>query len=151
MIDDHSSMPCFECGNPADHEHHVIPRVLGGTKTVPLCEKCHGLIHDRHFVHHRELTKKGLVQAKERGRIGGRREKLNAQQRAEIKSLIKRGWFKQVDCARQARVHPATICRMMKADIPPLRQMDLWEQIAVVIEQPARVESPTTLQLPLFR
>jgi 5-methylcytosine-specific restriction endonuclease McrA len=38
---------CFECGAPAAHQHHVVPRSLGGTKTVPLCEGCHGKVHGR--------------------------------------------------------------------------------------------------------
>lgn len=37
---------CFECNEPGDiHMHHVVPRSAGGTKTVPLCERCHGLAH----------------------------------------------------------------------------------------------------------
>lgn len=36
---------CFECGSPAIQEHHVVPRSLGGTKTVPLCDKCHSIVH----------------------------------------------------------------------------------------------------------
>ena len=39
--------PCFECGAPSLHDHHVIPRSLGGARTVPLCEDCHGKIHGR--------------------------------------------------------------------------------------------------------
>lgn len=41
---------CFECGENADVNHHVIPQSLGGTKTVPLCNKCHSLVHDSNFV-----------------------------------------------------------------------------------------------------
>ena len=44
-------MKCFECEIESDclHNHHVIPRSLGGTKTVLLCEKCHGMVHQRQF------------------------------------------------------------------------------------------------------
>lgn len=38
-------MVCFECGSPADHNHHVVPESRGGTKTVPLCESCHSKAH----------------------------------------------------------------------------------------------------------
>lgn len=42
---------CFECGTNNDlHAHHVVPRVLGGSKTIPLCGYCHALVHDRHHV-----------------------------------------------------------------------------------------------------
>ncbi len=38
-------MTCFECGQKAEHEHHVIPKVKGGTKTIPLCTTCHSKVH----------------------------------------------------------------------------------------------------------
>lgn len=37
--------PCFDCGAPSVHDHHVVPRSLGGTATVPLCGQCHGKAH----------------------------------------------------------------------------------------------------------
>lgn len=36
---------CFECGQPAKYNHHVVPQSLGGTKTIPLCEACHPKAH----------------------------------------------------------------------------------------------------------
>lgn len=36
---------CFECDEPAEVEHHVVPRSRGGTRTVPLCGRCHGRAH----------------------------------------------------------------------------------------------------------
>ena len=41
---------CFECGKPSEFNHHVVPVSSGGTKTVPLCAICHGLVHDRTFL-----------------------------------------------------------------------------------------------------
>jgi hypothetical protein len=53
---------CFECEAPATEQHHVIPESFGGTKTVPLCSKCHCLVHGlggrRDQV--KELTTRGL-------------------------------------------------------------------------------------------
>ena len=40
-------MTCFECDRPAHHRHHVVPRLRGGTKTVPLCVDCHAKAHHR--------------------------------------------------------------------------------------------------------
>ena len=57
---------CFECGDPAQHEHHVVPRVRGGTKTIPLCLKCHEKCHDKKMAHP-DLIKAGLRRARERG------------------------------------------------------------------------------------
>jgi hypothetical protein len=55
---------CFECGNPATENHHVIPKSLGGTKTVPLCTLCHMKVHGldktRRAENHVENTKRGL-------------------------------------------------------------------------------------------
>ena len=39
---------CWECGSVGHvHNHHVVPRSRGGTRTVPLCEACHGHAHHR--------------------------------------------------------------------------------------------------------
>lgn len=62
---------CFECEAEATHRHHVIPRVLGGKNTVPLCDDCHSLIHDRSFLHHRKLVKKGLDNRRKKGLTTG--------------------------------------------------------------------------------
>jgi predicted HNH restriction endonuclease len=75
--------PCFECGNPSDHNHHVIPKVYGGTQTIPLCEQCHGKVHDRKFTNHKEMTRMGLEKAKARGvKLGKNGKKLAAANRA---------------------------------------------------------------------
>lgn len=36
---------CLECQAPAEHDHHIIPRSLGGTATVPLCSVHHAMVH----------------------------------------------------------------------------------------------------------
>ena len=42
------SEACWECGAPPPvHHHHVVPRSRGGTRTVPLCERCHARAHHR--------------------------------------------------------------------------------------------------------
>jgi hypothetical protein len=57
---------CFECGQPAEHDHHVVPRSRGGTKTVPLCDVCHGKAHHRRKnMSSNRLTKNAL-----QGKIG---------------------------------------------------------------------------------
>ncbi|MCP4109077.1 MAG: hypothetical protein GY749_26705 [Desulfobacteraceae bacterium] len=37
-------MECFECGCPAIYNYYIIPKSLGGTKTVPLCEGCYNKV-----------------------------------------------------------------------------------------------------------
>ena len=60
---------CFECELEDDFiaDHHVVPRSKGGTKTVPLCKKCHGLVHGKNFMNTSTLTREGLAAAKLRG------------------------------------------------------------------------------------
>lgn len=63
---------CLECGDAASHEHHVVPRSRGGTATVPLCERCHGLVHGLDMSDHKRLTRAALAGAKRRGvKLGG--------------------------------------------------------------------------------
>ena len=63
---------CFECGEPKEHMHHVIPKSKGGKKMIPLCAKCHGLVHGKDFVKHRTLLLEGIKKAKELGKYKGR-------------------------------------------------------------------------------
>ncbi len=51
---------CFECGQPAEYDHHVIPKSKGGTMTVPLCGKCHSIVHDVDMVTMRSLAQQKL-------------------------------------------------------------------------------------------
>ena len=53
---------CFECGVQADHAHHVVPRSLGGTKTVNLCAPCHSKVHSPHLLKTSALTKKAMAE-----------------------------------------------------------------------------------------
>jgi hypothetical protein len=65
--------PCFECGSPSEHGHHVVPRSLGGTRTVPLCLGCHGNARGRSkaFRNTAELTKAALAAKRTRGERAG--------------------------------------------------------------------------------
>jgi DNA invertase Pin-like site-specific DNA recombinase len=54
-----NTIPCFECGRPASVQHHVIPRSKQGTKTIPLCNECHSLVHDAKLVSIAELSLRG--------------------------------------------------------------------------------------------
>ena len=63
---------CWECGgSPPLHDHHVVPRSRGGTRTVPLCEPCHGLAHDRDL-RIAELTQAALQAKRRKGERTGR-------------------------------------------------------------------------------
>jgi hypothetical protein len=65
-------MDCFECGKEAHHNHHVVPRVRGGTKTVPLCVECHSKVHGKQMAHP-ELIKAAWSQKRQEVREGKRK------------------------------------------------------------------------------
>jgi hypothetical protein len=74
---------CFECGtSECIQHHHIIPRSLGGTKTIPLCSICHGKAHGikrNKQIDIGRLTKEGLMRAKARGvKLGNPRPKAAA-------------------------------------------------------------------------
>mgnify|MGYP003527105834 FL=1 len=63
---------CVNCGAAAEHDHHVVPRSLGGVATVPLCAACHGKAHGgRGFRPTGELTRAALAAKKKRGERAG--------------------------------------------------------------------------------
>lgn len=52
------NIKCFECDSKENiHNHHVIPKILGGTKTIPLCALCHGKVHDKDILKMSNLAK----------------------------------------------------------------------------------------------
>lgn len=60
---------CFECNSKKRlTNHHVVPRVLGGKNTVPLCSSCHGKVHNRKSMSHSALTKAGLTRLRNIGK-----------------------------------------------------------------------------------
>ncbi len=70
---EYRSIPtCGNCDDQAVHFHHVVPKVLGGSdrpgNLIPLCEACHGLVHDRTFLNHKALQMAGIAKAKRLGR-----------------------------------------------------------------------------------
>jgi hypothetical protein len=67
-------MNCWECEKESAHlhDHHVVPRSRGGTKTVPLCQLCHSKAHHRNkSMSTSQLTKEGLARRKAEGYILG--------------------------------------------------------------------------------
>jgi hypothetical protein len=62
---------CFECGDPALFYHHVVPKSLGGNRTIPLCDLCHSKIHDLDMTKHRTLVLAAMKKCKERGVLLG--------------------------------------------------------------------------------
>jgi hypothetical protein len=93
---------CFECDKQDTdiHYHHVVPHVLGGTKTIPLCVVCHGKVHNKNFLTMTELQKRGIERARQnpdkyKGRIPGTKETdemyMTKPSTLKIKELLDKG------------------------------------------------------------
>ncbi len=84
---------CFECGSTDDlHAHHVVPRSLGGKNTVPLCGRCHGLVHEHpNIMSISARTKAALAAKKAAGAILGNRTNLEEAQKKAAASLRAKG------------------------------------------------------------
>jgi hypothetical protein len=109
---------CFECGNEAKHKHHVIPKVLGGTKTIPLCEECHSKVHgaDLTLENLRRIgTRKAIERFKQEGKKwgGGGWNKLDCSNYGEIKNLRTEGLSLRA-IANKFKVTPQTIHNVLK-------------------------------------
>lgn len=109
---------CINCGEPAEHWHHVVPKSLGGNDTtnlVPLCLKCHSLIHNKSLTS-KALQRAGIERAKKEGKYKGKPPiPVNEQQFYKEYQLVLMG--KQTN--RQAMEHlglkPNTYYRRKKA------------------------------------
>lgn len=62
----------------------------------------------------RERTQAGLEQARLKGRVGGRKRKLQPQQEREILEMVHTGRRTAAQCARLFGVHPSTITRLLQ-------------------------------------
>jgi len=62
----------------------------------------------------RERTRNGLDAARQQGRVGGRRPKLNDNQQQEIVKLVNSGRKTAAEVAKLFKVHPATVSRILK-------------------------------------
>jgi hypothetical protein len=108
---------CFECGCDENiHDHHVVPKSKGGTKTIPLCSNCHSIVHGAPFlrnrtskkkkpyyppgsIEHKTLQMEGIKKAKENGKYTGRafgtsdsiEHFMNKPKTKEIMSLLDKG------------------------------------------------------------
>ena len=120
--------PCFECSGKADHEHHVIPRCRGGTRTVPLCIRCHGLAHET-MMRLSVLVREGQakLKAKPKTRDEGEKDayRLGAQRlakwaRPQVRVLKLRFEGRSVaEIAKQVVLNPKTVRRLLnKAGMP---------------------------------
>jgi len=69
---------CPTCGNLDKdfHDHHIVPRSLGGldapSNKIKICSMCHSKIHSPHLLTTSALIRAGLDKARKAGKIIGR-------------------------------------------------------------------------------
>jgi hypothetical protein len=99
---------CFECGGTKYiHQHHIIPKSIGGTKTIPLCITCHSRVHQKDFVKFQNLAKEGRKRYLENGGKLGRRTGSNENIQSflqkpkvkQIKSMLEQGYSIRLICS----------------------------------------------------
>jgi len=95
---------CFECGDPAQANHYVVPKILGGTKEVPLCNLCHGKVHRTPI----QLISEILLLEDLWGKTQGQRTDID-----DETSLKKHGFKSTRDrIANKLKISPATISKL---------------------------------------
>ena len=113
---------CFECGSVNNiRNHHVVPKSLGGTKTISLCLDCHGKVHNMDFTKIEHLRKLGVEKAKANGVFKGRaygsvetRQKfLSKPNNRAMVALLNRGWSIRKIC-RELECSPNTVLKVKK-------------------------------------
>ena len=131
---------CFECGSTQNiHNHHVIPKSKGGTRTLPLCSNCHSILHNAPYLkniktkkkkpyypvgsmEHRNLQMEGIRRAKERGVYANREHHRRNETKNEflnkhkfiIELLKKDPSMKNIELAKLGGVHFNTVTKIRK-------------------------------------
>ena len=60
---------CFECGKIATENHHIIPKSMGGNKTIPLCTFCHAKVHNLHNTGRTDFSSELVKEGQDKLRI----------------------------------------------------------------------------------
>jgi uncharacterized protein YerC len=114
---------CFDCGSYNQiNYHHVVPESKGGKRTIPLCIECHGKVHGRNFLNHKELQRIGIERAKREGRFLGRKvgtieddfKFLSKDKNMRIINLLIEG-ISYSKISKQVNVSTTTITKVNKA------------------------------------
>lgn len=93
---------CGNCGAPAKELHHIVPLSLGGqdipSNRIPLCEKCHKLIHMKTEISYSELIKTTFkIQRSTNTCTVGRPKATKPKDWDYVQELIKKGELSHTD------------------------------------------------------
>lgn len=103
-------IPCLECGTATTGKHHVVPKVRGGQRQIPMCGVCHAKVHN---MSQRQLIREGLSK-----QIGlPKKKKTTKKTDMKIISLRKSGMpYKKI--AKKLRLSVGTIYSRINAEVP---------------------------------
>lgn len=125
---------CFECGR-SDIEiqnHHVVPKSLGGTKTVPLCAVCHGKIHGLKGLSSGELSRVGI---RERQKLGFHQGQVPYGFRVQFKRLVpdrdEQAWINWMRERAAAGMNANRIAKALNEMEVPTKRGHPWERKVV--------------------
>ena len=82
---------CIECDAPTSHYHHLLTKHHGGKTTVPLCNECHGKIHDMKFASS-DLIKSAIKNRQALNLPHGKPRSTTDRQEIEIWALYEMGF-----------------------------------------------------------
>ena len=128
-----STVKCFECDSTNNvHQHHIVPKSMGGTKTIPLCGYCHGLVHGKNFgMEWKRLQMEGIRKRKELGLYKGRGlgssesigKFMNKPKNQQIMELLNMG-LSYIEIQNKFKCSPNLILKVRKLSTIPKH---LWD------------------------
>lgn len=126
---------CFECGAPKEEDHHVVPKIWGGTRSLPLCKKHHDLAHGRKIRVGR-LIAEGRRRAREEAEAEGRDlpgVKLSREVRQRILDLRIWHGLTQEEIADELNLSQPTVSKFLKSaghpgQVEPTNQRPLFAE-----------------------
>lgn len=109
---------CVNCGKYANIYHHIVPLAVGGTNRlsniVPLCEKCHGKVHNRKSLSIKSLQRQGIERAKKQGKYKGRKKIETNDNFIEVYNSWKQGNITAVKAMEELGLKKNTFYRRVK-------------------------------------
>lgn len=125
---------CFECGLDATARHHVVPQSRGGTKTVPLCDRCHGKVHGR-SMNTKTLTTEAMARKKAQGQRVGTvpfGHDLSADGVTLVENHSEKRVIERIKAMAQDGMTLREICDRLNSDgVPTKKRQGQWKHTTV--------------------
>lgn len=125
---------CFECGESENiHNHHIVPKSMGGTKTIPLCNACHGRAHGKDVgIHKNPIEWKRLIKlgrekfvanggklGRQVGAVESIEKFMSKPRNQEVKRMIEAGMTVRT-ISKKLNISTSTVVKIRKVLFPKL-------------------------------